>query len=675
MTDNVHRQAGPQDSETDEFQLEVNVKIDKKIFLRSFRWALLLMLLAGAVGPQAVGQTSGNVPVPEYYGTYAVADGKLIDLISSLPTEVRARIGKLPGEDVGLGGFGGVGGGRCDASAVAKVFTDSLLESPSDVQFLRYAEAWETMDPDARLKLTALIYVRNVQVSGCSPPKTGVEEAWDSGLGDSVELRLKPVPGHQDMVLAVPSSPLNPGVYLLQGVIREGRIYSVAFAVSPLADAEATKCRDLTVFPLSLAGALQKPQLRACGNSRAASSSTSAIGAGTTSTPGTAQPPASVTCADYMACITSGSAALGSSQWIDAMAFFQGASTLEPSKTGGWNGIASVYLATGRQQEAPAMWDKALSLGGPVGFTVCHQRGLSSCEQGTLLLGPKEVSFTTTAGQKLFAVSPSEVSSVQAHKVFTSTYIRFSIKGKNYNFDFFPIGVDCGVRNLVTCPSAGRAQQAAVDDYVSAAVPKLASEALGPQPTAMPGASASNAPSNSTSANLQLAEQARKVIANYETPSFHSPLDDEQLLQSIISESQASGVPPWLLFGQAKFETTFGDPINATVRDGMTFTDGSTGNAHNLFNIRPGTSWAGKVIDTGRGGKFRVYASYEDSVRDYLSLMSSDLYKGKNLDSLINTYFPPGENGPARVEEYITSVIEIANKLGFTVDKNTIPVH
>jgi Mannosyl-glycoprotein endo-beta-N-acetylglucosaminidase len=175
----------------------------------------------------------------------------------------------------------------------------------------------------------------------------------------------------------------------------------------------------------------------------------------------------------------------------------------------------------------------------------------------------------------------------------------------------------------------------------------------------------------SSSVTQQLAEQVRTIVAaSYEK----SPLNDLQFLELIIGRAEQAGVPPWLLFGQARFETTFGNPINGTTRDGVTFTDGTTGNAHNLFNIRPGPSWSGKVLDTGQGGLFRVYDTYEDCVRDYLQLMSSGLYGGKTLEQVINTYFPASENGSARVESYVDSVIDFARKLGFKVTRATVPM-
>jgi hypothetical protein len=176
-------------------------------------------------------------------------------------------------------------------------------------------------------------------------------------------------------------------------------------------------------------------------------------------------------------------------------------------------------------------------------------------------------------------------------------------------------------------------------------------------------------PPNTVSNDL-LGKVRTLVVATYQ----ESPLANIQLLQFMISESERAGVPPWLIFGQARFETTFADSRNVTTGDGVTFTDGSTGNAHNLFNIRPGSSWTGKVLDSGRGGLFRVYDSYESCVRDYLRLVVSPTYRGKTLEEFINTYYPASENGQTAVDGYIQSVIDLAARLGFDVSKTTKPV-
>jgi len=87
-------------------------------------------------------------------------------------------------------------------------------------------------------------------------------------------------------------------------------------------------------------------------------------------------------------------------------------------------------------------------------------------------------------------VPPSQVTSVQANS-FTLTsggtpidvvFLSFKVGGKNYRFQVVPFGVSC--QKVVTssdmiCPDEGIAQELAVSNYISQAIPKLASGALG----------------------------------------------------------------------------------------------------------------------------------------------------------------------------------------------------
>jgi len=61
-------------------------------------------------------------------------------------------------------------------------------------------------------------------------------------------------------------------------------------------------------------------------------------------------------------------------------------------------------------------------------------------------------------------------------------YFRLKTGGKNYNFDFFLLGVTCEKKLFVECPQEGISQQNAVAKYVSEAIPKLAAGVFGSQP-------------------------------------------------------------------------------------------------------------------------------------------------------------------------------------------------
>ncbi|MDR0225004.1 MAG: flagellar assembly peptidoglycan hydrolase FlgJ [Burkholderiaceae bacterium] len=90
--------------------------------------------------------------------------------------------------------------------------------------------------------------------------------------------------------------------------------------------------------------------------------------------------------------------------------------------------------------------------------------------------------------------------------------------------------------------------------------------------------------------------------------------------------AQESGIPASFMLGQAGHETGWG-------KSEIKNADGS--NAHNLFGIKAGKGWTGKVAEvttteyingTPRKvtAKFRAYDSYEESFRDYARLITSN---------------------------------------------------
>src|SRR6266446_2607444 len=103
-----------------------------------------------------------------------------------------------------------------------------------------------------------------------------------------------------------------------------------------------------------------------------------------------------------------------------------------------------------------------------------------------------------------------------------------------------------------------------------------------PDPTPKP--TPATGPALATTDNAK--SKILNFVADYEKQvGFRSPLNDAHLAEVIVSESQRSGVPVWLILAQAQRETNMGRPINGTVADGRRFTDGVVGNAHNLFNV------------------------------------------------------------------------------------------
>ena len=90
--------------------------------------------------------------------------------------------------------------------------------------------------------------------------------------------------------------------------------------------------------------------------------------------------------------------------------------------------------------------------------------------------------------------------------------------------------------------------------------------------------------------------------------------------------SQASGVPPQLMLGQAALESGWG-------KREIRMADGS--NSFNLFGIKANAGWNGKVAEVMtteyKNGvaykqveKFRAYSSYAEAFQDYASLISNN---------------------------------------------------
>ena len=91
-----------------------------------------------------------------------------------------------------------------------------------------------------------------------------------------------------------------------------------------------------------------------------------------------------------------------------------------------------------------------------------------------------------------------------------------------------------------------------------------------------------------------------------------------------VEAASSIGVPPQFLIAQSALETGWG-------KSEIRHSDGS--NSFNLFGIKAGKGWTGKVAEIttteyidGKAqkvtAKFRAYDSYEDSFRDYAKLIN-----------------------------------------------------
>ena len=109
----------------------------------------------------------------------------------------------------------------------------------------------------------------------------------------------------------------------------------------------------------------------------------------------------------------------------------------------------------------------------------------------------------------------------------------------------------------------------------------------------------------------------------------------EKLAVHAEEASRATGIPAKFMLGQAALESGWG-------RHEVRGRDGTA--SHNLFGIKAGAGWKGKVVEAvtteyvngmprTRVEKFRAYATYADSFKDYAGLITSNKRYEKVLAS------------------------------------------
>jgi len=193
------------------------------------------------------------------------------------------------------------------------------------------------------------------------------------------------------------------------------------------------------------------------------------------------QPDVTPGCGNYDSCIKIAAALLESSQSARALARFQEASQLDPSKGDAWAGAGNAYFQLGQYDDAVAQWDKALQLGYSLSINVCHAKALCG-DTGTFLLSTKEISFVSKKGEKELVATPSSVTSEGALLVNTnppSYYLRVRFAGKNYSFYYLPKAVQCHMGFI--CPEPGATQQKIFGDYVHERLVRMAAGDFGSQ--------------------------------------------------------------------------------------------------------------------------------------------------------------------------------------------------
>lgn len=140
----------------------------------------------------------------------------------------------------------------------------------------------------------------------------------------------------------------------------------------------------------------------------------------------------------------------------------------------------------------------------------------------------------------------------------------------------------------------------------------------------------------------------------------------QQMAPHAEAASRESGVPASFMLGQAALESGWG-------RREITYPDGQT--SHNLFGIKAGSGWTGKTVSVTTteyvGGvatksveKFRAYDSYQESFRDYASLISNNpryqrvLQQGGTVEGFANAMQGAGYATDPRYAEKLTRTIK-----------------
>lgn len=206
----------------------------------------LSILIVVSIVPSLHGQAKSSFSLPEFYGTYAVSNGKTIGLDSgtNYPNKAVVKLGvRNNAQSVCRNG-----------APVAQSSRDVELPvfSP-DVKFVVFLQASGAMSPMAvaqDMQLSTVGYVRNVEIGNCpnaGMAKQGTENGWDQII-QQVQLRVGPVPSQQEMVVSVPSSPLAPGIYSLSFDPLSGDFkQTFLFAVQPVAEAANSRCVDVSL--------------------------------------------------------------------------------------------------------------------------------------------------------------------------------------------------------------------------------------------------------------------------------------------------------------------------------------------------------------------------------------------------------------------------------------------
>jgi hypothetical protein len=458
--------------------------------------------------------------VPEYFGVYAVTDGKLLRLDAQ---EVRAEKTAI----IRMGQRLGAGDVENHHPAALPPKNVQGPELPADLKIVIYAESGGKQSPldiAKSLNLEPIVFVRTLTIDTGSPmhmTRSDPENGWDTGDAvewniaaggkhtREVEFLVKPMPGQKDMVIAGLEDKLKPGAYRLtlgkRGAFMPAFMQQggMLFAVQPVSQGESGKCVDaLITYEMTMTST----EYTSCAGAPVNSPARSNVGPSGETTGG--DNAAIAPCNSYDPCFQAGMTAYRAKDWSVANANFLVAAKQRPADGEPWVWLGRILFQDNqphRQSDLSNVWDKALSLGSELVIGACHELTLRPCERGDLTLSTKNVSFLANGSQVIFSAAPADITPGRILNNPAGMHVSYNMKvgNRNYAIDFIPLGTQgCQFNLMVQCPPDGLAKQLVLAQYVSQTLPRLARGSLA-APIApsnpAPGNPAPNNPAASTS--------------------------------------------------------------------------------------------------------------------------------------------------------------------------------
>jgi len=158
-------------------------------------------------------------------------------------------------------------------------------------------------------------------------------------------------------------------------------------------------------------------------------------------------------------------------------------------------------------------------------------------------------------------------------------------------------------------------------------------------------------------------------------PSAYNENFQQDFVQKLMPQaevaSRETGIPAHLMVGQAALESGWG-------RREIKMADGT--NSHNLFGIKAGANWNGKVAEVmtteyhngvahKQVERFRAYGSYAEAFKDYAAMLSSNpryaqvLLQGNTAQGFANALQQSGYATDPHYAEKLSKVINSVNTL------------